>query len=319
MKKGAALLLPCVLGLFVACASLNLAQKPKASIQRFDIDAISLRDITFLFDIAIDNPYPVGLRLDDIGITFSVEQKQVFKTSTGKGLKIRASGRENTVCKVNLLYSDLAALVQNYTSKDYLDCVADVVIRIPIPGLGSYPLSFQLKQRIPAVKPNLSIANFKVRTPSLDDVSKAMKKARESANPQQVLTMLTGIIAGKKTEPVIDPADLDLQLGVDFDIVLKNKTRAKIAFNNLNYDFLVNGEKFIQGSTANVVAGGDGCTVRVSNTFSTRALTKSLIKALTEKEGTFGLTGSTAVKFPDAVKKEPVVLTFDEKGSIEFK
>jgi len=55
------------LPLFVfSCQSFDIVKRPKVSIEKCDIDSLTLRDITFLFDIGIENPYPSGLKLDDI-------------------------------------------------------------------------------------------------------------------------------------------------------------------------------------------------------------------------------------------------------------
>ena len=65
--------------------------KPGATIKKFDIDSISLRDITFLFDIEISNPYPLKLKLDSVDFTFYVEKNQFFKTRTSGGLQQSAA------------------------------------------------------------------------------------------------------------------------------------------------------------------------------------------------------------------------------------
>jgi len=51
-----------VLAAFLAAASVSLwafdIPKPTAEIRRFQLQAITLRDVTFLFDLAVKNPYP---------------------------------------------------------------------------------------------------------------------------------------------------------------------------------------------------------------------------------------------------------------------
>ena len=85
MKKYLVLL---VLPVFLfSCAALQnlIGKKPEVSLRRFDIDSISLKDITFLFEIELNNPYPVGFKLEDIGFNVQVEGNQLFKTRTKKG------------------------------------------------------------------------------------------------------------------------------------------------------------------------------------------------------------------------------------------
>ncbi|MGL4370074.1 MAG: hypothetical protein ACRCUT_10450, partial [Spirochaetota bacterium] len=65
-------------GLCSASAFTFEIPKPSASIKDFDISAISLRDVTFLFNVTVKNPHPVDLKLQGVKLKFSVEGKQFF-------------------------------------------------------------------------------------------------------------------------------------------------------------------------------------------------------------------------------------------------
>ena len=91
--------------------------QPTAEIVNFDIDSISLLDITLLFDIQIYNPYPVKLNIGTIESTFFVENKQFFKTYAEK-LSIKAKDKETTRIFINLKYLDIINIVKDYTNKD---------------------------------------------------------------------------------------------------------------------------------------------------------------------------------------------------------
>ena len=52
--------------MILSCATINLNQRPTAEIVNFDIESMSLRDITLLFDVEIRNPYPIPLKLNAI-------------------------------------------------------------------------------------------------------------------------------------------------------------------------------------------------------------------------------------------------------------
>ena len=76
----------------------------------------------------------------------------------------------------------------------------------------------------------------------MSDVNRAVRKSKKNLNSKKVYGMFNDIISGKKPKKIVDPSKLDLKLGVDFDIVLKNNTRAKLSFKSLNYDFYVNSD-----------------------------------------------------------------------------
>ena len=175
--------------------------KPTAEIVNFDIDSISFTDITLLFDVEIYNPYPVKLKLSRIESTFFVENKQFFKTSTDK-LKIKAKGKETTRLFVNLKYADIIGIVKDYRNKDSLECVVDMVVVLPLPksvqkAAKDVTFKFNLKKTVPAIKPEINIANFKVKKPSTAEIEAALKKAKKNLNAESVKKMFGAIIDGK--------------------------------------------------------------------------------------------------------------------------
>ena len=325
------------ISLFVIMASTNIGAfelpdsisgykvpKPTAEIVNFDIDSISLTDITLLFDVEITNPYPVKLSLSRVESAFFVENKQFFKTSTDK-LKIKAKGKETTRLFVSLKYADMANIVKDYKNKDSLECVVDMVVVLPLPKSVSrvakeIPFKFKLKKEIPTIKPEINIANFNVVKPSLEDIEEAIKKARkQNLNADAVKNMFGAILDGKNPAKVIDPSELDLKLKVNFDVVMKNSTKAALFFNDLNYDFKVNNSKLVDGSTKDIQNKAGEYILSISNEFSSKALGASILKAFKDGKGDFALTGYSMVKFPDKIKKTPLKLNFNETGALSIK
>jgi hypothetical protein len=292
--------------------------KPTATLKSFDIEAISLRDIDFVFNFDIANPYPVALKLDEVKFTCFIEQNQLFSTSTGQGLSIKARNSAVNAFKLNLKYADVIKIIKDYANKDLLACRIDVSIVIPLPKMPALPknitFDYSVDTQVPAIKPTVSIANFKVKKPSPDEIKAALKKKGSSVKSADVVAMFSDIVSGKTPKKVIDPASLDIPIDVDFDIVLKNDTRYKLLFKDLDYTFMVQGEKLVTGVTKDIANGGDASTLRVSNRFSSKALSKTLLAFFDQGTGNFALQGTTYLKVPDAVKKDPLKLQFDEKG-----
>lgn len=311
--------------IFFSCATMNLNQRPTAEIVNFDIESISLRDITLLFDVEIQNPYPLPLKLSSISSTFYIENKQLFKASTGSGLKIKAMGKEVNRFSVNLKYADIMKIVKNYKSRESLDCLVDMTIAIPLPDAlkniqKDITFNFKLKKEIPVIMPQISIRNFTVAKPSKKEIEAALAKAKEkNLSASAVANMFGAIIDGKNPAKVIDPSDLDLKLNVKFDIIMKNETRTSLAFKDLNYDFIVNNSKLVNGYTRNIENRSSQYVLGINNDFSSKALGKSILNAFNKGGGNYILQGHSMVKFPDRIKKDPVKFTFDEKGSFNIK
>ena len=298
--------------------------KPTAEIVNFDIDSISLTDITLLFDVEIKNPYPVKLKLSTVKATFFVENKQFFQTATDR-LKIKAKGTETTRLFVNIKYADMAKIIKDYADRDSLECVIDMVIVIPLPKAvksiaEDVTFKFKLKKQVPTIKPEVNIANFKVIKPTKADIEAAIKKsAKKNLNADTITNMFGAIIDGKNPAKVIDPSDLDLKLRVNFDIVMKNKTKAALSFKDLNYNFNVNSSKLVDGFTKDIENRQGEYILGVNNEFSSKALGKAILKAFNDGKGEYGLTGHSLVKFPDKIRKEPLKLNFNEKGAFNLK
>jgi|GEM_PF-254544 len=303
--------------------------KPAATLEKFDIKKISLRDITFTFDIGVSNPYPVAINLDGILLDFSVEKNRLFHTSTSKGFKVNARGKAVNSFDITLTYESIIKLIRDYNSHDYLDCVIDITVIIPIPKTiqaipESVKLAFKIDQKIPAIKPRISITKFAVTGPTAKDIEEAIKKStRENvkkADPAKVKRMFDSLIGGKPVEtPVVNIDDLDLKFKVTFDINLENQAKAPLKFNALQFDFLVNSDKLVNGNTNALTKNATTTVLQVVNEFSSKNLTKAVLNAFKNGRGTFTLKGNTALSLPPEILNHPLVLDFNEEGDFNLR
>ncbi len=316
--------LPFLICLAVAagCQSLPIKKKPEARFQKVEIKSLSLKDVTLQFDLAISNPYPVRLKLESADLTFFLEGKRLFKTRTGKGLKIKARGTQVSSLDVTLKYKDIIRAVKNYSRKDYLKLRVDAVVALPLPKIPGVPpratFKYTLNTKIPAIKPEIRIANFKVKMPSKKDITRVLNRERKKLNPGKVYGMFNDILRGRKPKKVIDPSSLDLPLKVSFDIIMQNKTRAALKFTRLDYTFMVNRSKLVDGKTSAIKNAGNRSVLSIQNSFSTRALSASILKAFRSRRGAFLLRGEALLKLPDVVKKAPLKLKFNETGTFRL-
>jgi hypothetical protein len=262
-----------------------------------------------------------------VKLKFSVEGKQFFETETSKGFSVKAKGSADNIFTVNLKYADIIAILKDYSQKEYLATVIDTEIIIPVPQAVQTPMlpksfsfKYSLSKKIPALKPNVSVANFSIAQPTLAEVTSALKKSgKQNIDANKALGMFTDIISGKQPDKVIDPKSIDLKLKVNFDIELKNDSKAKLSFSSLNYNFAINSSQLVQGNTTKIENRGDKQVLTVSNEFSTRSLAGPVLDALKAKRGAFLVKGATFIKLPDEIKKDPVKLSFSEGGNFDIK
>ncbi len=320
---GARALLAACLALLFPVASFAQVPKPTARVTRFDIEQISLRDVTFLFDVAVKNPYPVALSLEALRLTFLVEGARVAEVQTDKGFSVRAMGEKTSRLLATLRYEEVMAAVKGYAEKDYLNTLVKTQIDIPLPKIPGLPprisFSYDLKGKIPAIKPRVSITHFRIEQPSGEAVGTALKRAGKSVTSQgAALQAFKDVLAGKTPTGPIQPKDLDLPLTVSFDIELANETRAPLSFAGLDYRFSVNDQELLTGATKDISRKGNVSVLQVTSRFSSLALSGGLLQALRTRRGRFTLGGSTALKLPDEIRQEPLKLEFAEAGSFNL-
>jgi len=297
--------------------------KPTAEIKRFQLDAISLRDVTFLFELAVKNPYPVNLPFQGMTLGFTVEGARVFTASSQGGFTVPANSEKSNTFTVTLEYAGIIKLVKDYVSKDWLNTVIDGTLTIPLPKLPGLPatitFNYSFSKKIPAIKPHVAILNFRVLPPTQKQVEDAIVEAGKKTDPGKALGVFKSVLDGKKpSAPVIDPADLDVPLNVSFTLEIRNDARGPLSFNKLGYVLNVNGEKLVTGESTSVVREKGKDLVTITNTFSSKQLSRNVRALFSQRRGTFAVTGKASIKFPDEIRVDPVPLDFNEAGSFSL-
>ncbi len=297
--------------------------KPTATLTRFAVSAITLRDVTFLFELTVDNPYPVPLSFRGMDLAFSVEGTQVFKVESQGGFKVPARGAKANTFTVTLVYENIIKVVKDYVSKDLLNTVIDGTLVIPLPNLPGVPstisFSYSLKQQIPAIKPKVTVTDFSVLPPTQAQVRDAIVKKGLKDDPGKALGALKNVLQGKKpAAEVIDPSELDVPVSVSFTIELANDSKASLTFARLAYDFDLNGERLVSGDTTQIRREGSRTLLVVQSVFSSKQLSEGVRRIFSEHSGRFRVSGKTDIKLPDEIRVEPVPLAFDEEGSFKF-
>jgi len=288
------------------------------------VEAISLRDVTFLVELSVKNPYPLGLSFAGMSMEFWVEGSKVFSAAASGGFAVPARGSKANAFTVTLSYADIAKVVADYAAKDMLATKMKGVLVIPLPAIPGLPkdisFNYELDRKIPAIKPRVAIVDFAVKAPSADEIAKAALKAGKKLDAEKARSAFADMFAGKKPSVVpIDPAELDIPLSVSFTVEVTNEAKAALSFSSLDYELLVNGESLVRGVSSAVRVEGARTFVTITSVFSSKRLSSALRTIFSERKGAFVVTGKAQLKLPDAIRKEPVPLTFSESGSFKLK
>lgn len=300
---------------------------PSATLTRFEVAAISLRDVSFLFELTVKNPYPIDLSFSGMNLAFRVEGTQVFTADSRGGFSVPANGTKSNLFTVKLAYEDIIKVLKDYVSKDLLNTVIDGTLVIPLPRLpglpglpGTYSFSYSLQKKIPAIKPKIGVLDFSVKPPTREQVKSALVKEGSTVDAGKALGVLQNVLQGRKPAvPVIDPSDIDVPVSVSFTIQLSNEARAELAFPKLGYELSVNGDKLVTGESTKISREAGRSLITVVSTFSSRSLSKNVRELFSSRKGTFKIHGTASVKLPDEIRKDPLPLDFDEGGNFSIK
>ncbi|HTX73410.1 MAG TPA: LEA type 2 family protein [Rectinemataceae bacterium] len=300
--------------------------KPTAELKRFQLDSLTLREVTFLFEVSVKNPYPVPLDVSGMSLVFYVEDNKALELASKGGFSVPANGTKSNSFTATLRFEDLFRIIKDYATRDWLLTKIDGTLVIPIPkvpGMSGLPpsvsFSYELKKRIPALKPTVSVVDFKVLPPTAEQVGKALAKAGKKVDQGKALGVFKDVLAGKKpSSPVIDPREIDVPLTVSFTIELANDSKASLSFARLGYVFYLNGEQLVVGDTTQIRREGSRTFLTVQNVFSSKQLSDGVRRIFTEHKGEFRVSGKTDIKLPDEIRVEPVPLGFDESGSFQL-
>ena len=298
--------------------------KPTAEIKSFQVQAISLRDVTFLFDLAVKNPYPVPLSFSGMTLAFTVEGAKVFTASSQGGFTVPVNGEKSNQFTVTLAYESIMKLISDYTSRDWLTTVIDGTLAIPLPkfpGLpGSITFTYSLTTKIPAIKPQVALLDFSVQPPSRRQIMEAITRSGRATDPDRAFDVYKDMLEGRESSAsVIDPIDMDVPLTVSFTIEIRNEAKGPLSFDKLGYELAVNGESLLVGESAEIVKEPGRNLVTIHNVFSSAKLSRNVRSLFVKREGSFGLKGSALVKLPDEIRKEPIPLNFSEAGVFSLK
>jgi LEA14-like dessication related protein len=296
--------------------------KPTAEITSFRLEALSLRDATFSFDLAVKNPYPVDLPVSGLTLDFAVEGEKVFHTANQGKFSVPANKKKTNTFLVILPYEGIISLVKNYLDKDWLDTVISGKLTIPLPKLPGLPkevsFDYKLQQKIPALKPEVTLLAFAVQGPTEAQIAEATKKQASKLSPKDVYKAFQSILAGKKPETKIKPQDLDVPFTITYVLSIENKAKAPLGFKSMGYTLDVNDEHLVEGESAEVRQQGTKTLVTVANTFRSKQLSEGLQQIFQARQGRFHVTGKASLQVPPSVRKEPVPLDFDETGAFSF-
>ncbi|MBN1500255.1 MAG: LEA type 2 family protein [Spirochaetes bacterium] len=300
-------------------------KKPAVKVQSLDIKTISFDDITLGLKIEIENPYPIGIKIERIELETLVGGKQLFRIDTLDKFEISAKGKKENQLDINLIYDDMLDVYSDYMTNDYVDLTVNVQVDVRLPEIPGLPEIFEIpvsiQRHLPTIKPVIRLKNFDVDLPSKNEVQLALNKVDKNPITRNIaFARVMAVLLGKNDSSGVKTIQqLDLIFRVKFDIEVENLAKTRLQFADFNYRLKINETDFMSGVTNDVRYSGQISTIRINNEFSARKLNSSLIEAITAGKNKFYIEGNAILLLPEEISKKPVNLKFSGKGDVAKK
>ncbi len=295
-----------------------LQKKPTVTFKSFQFKEVTLNDMTMLFFLEIENPYPVTLYLDSIQSQIYIDTFSLFSLESRDTLKLPKSSKTLKTFAVSITYEQLIKAVKEYYNKDSIVMSIKGTIAFSLPPsiklVESIAVPFTIRQEIPTIKPSIDIAHFKIIPPSLSDLKNIIK----NINPLEIPALYADVQNFSQSKGIPDSiSNYDIPLSIAFDIIIKNKTKAMLTGKSLNYNFILHDSEIAKGQPT--IQNADSASkISCITTLSTKNISKGLAQAITQKNIQYTMKGD--MLFNAALKgtQLPIPFAINQQGSIKW-
>ena len=227
-------------------------QKPDISFADMKISELTLQDVELLFDLKVDNPNPLAIKLSGYEYDFFVNEASFVKGQQSLSTQIEASGESIIQVPVRMTYGELLDTFNSLRSKDETGYTFKANVNVDAPVLGLINIPVEKTGTFPVIKmPKISIGDLLVKNLSFTKADLELQLNVENPNGFDLLlnalnydviinglTSLSGsteetVTVNKKGEGSIKiPLSLNiLQLGMSAYNILKGDEPLEYSLN----------------------------------------------------------------------------------------
>jgi LEA14-like dessication related protein len=136
------------------CASLaEVIERPTARVVGAEITTLTFERAELTFEVEVDNPNPVGVRLAGIDYELFFEESSFLRGRTAETLAIAAGERSIVRIPVGIGYTELIDSVRSLTDRRETDYRLAAGVSVEVPVLGTLRLPVERAGTIPVVRP----------------------------------------------------------------------------------------------------------------------------------------------------------------------
>jgi len=138
-------------------------QAPKASVSNVSISGLSFDAANLLFDIKVNNPNSVGVKLSGFDYDLAINGNGFLNGVNSDGLEIAAGGEKNVQIPLSISFADLYRTFQSVKTQDSSEYALKAGFKFNVPILGDVRVPVSKSGFLPNVKiPKVSVGALKV-------------------------------------------------------------------------------------------------------------------------------------------------------------
>lgn len=140
-------------------------KEPTASVEKVQLTDISLQKVDLRFDIAVENPNPLGVHLSGMDYNLLINDASFIKGQKKDKLNIKANGKANVSIPLSLTFSEIRKAVTSFADLDTVPYQLDLKIGVNLPVLGNIKIPLSKKGSFPNLKiPEINLKGIKLNS-----------------------------------------------------------------------------------------------------------------------------------------------------------
>jgi len=262
MKKFILIFIICLIAITIFLSACSVFQgfvsenvkEPKVDFVGAKLSGLSLDAVDLLFDLKIENPNRVGVKLAGLDYDLFLDGNSFVKGNQDKGIEIPSAGAETIQLPVSLRFSDIYKTFENLKDQGASNYQIKCGFSFDVPVLGVVRVPVSKSGEFPLIKlPKLSLDSLKLDRLTLTGAD--LKLGLKLNNPNVFSMVLGGlnyqfklnkqdIISGlsNNSTQIKGKGDSMIEIPISLDFFKVGKSVYQILNGNKNLDYGLDGK-----------------------------------------------------------------------------
>lgn len=251
--------------LSLACSTLReLAnvQKPLVTLDKMQITGLSFENISFKFDVGVDNPNNLSVKLAGFEFDFQLNDQSFIQGKQQQDVLIEAQSKSTVDVPITLEYSNIYSNYKNLENLDSSNYQLNLGLFFDIPVLGKTKIPVTTKGNFPLIKlPSIKISSLKLN--NLNFTSANLTLNLNFNNPNPIGLLLNNINytltvngnnwisgASEKSQRINKSSANILEIPIQLNFMQLGQTAYSIISGNSMVEYTLNGFVNIGGDNS---------------------------------------------------------------------